>query len=1490
MPATDHLEFVDEKPDRPSGPAAPPAFPELRSQAAELAHNLSWLPKIRSSSFFGDRALFLNQRMGIVLRRLNAPASHVAMSEELQTLRGNRILLSGELQRFGGGPRPASGIPHVQTPGGEVVPRVFGLAKGLLVSTNYQYSEAAFTAYVEAFQQSTVLEMQELWLLGSAVKLILLEEITARAARVFEGIAGSEIEICLRSLREVGQTSWKDVVEPLILFDQVLRKDPAAVYADMDFETRNLYRTEVVDIAQHSDFSEHEVAEAALSLAKDAHRQSYENPREAKRYSHIGYYLVSDGVETLYQRVGFRPPFGQRVRSFLKRHPDEFYMPAVASLTLAIVSTIILFLTDPGSSPLLILLAMVALLLPSSQSAVQVVNYLVTSLLKPQILPKLDFSHGIPKDCITLVAVPTLLLNENQVRHLVGELEVRFLGNHDPHLHFALVTDLPDSPAPAPEDNPLVDLCASLIGELNEKYADQEMGSFFFFHRHRIYNPREGVWMGWERKRGKLLDLNKLLRRQYDSFPVKIGDLSLLPQVRFVITLDSDTELPRGSAHRMIGTLAHPLNQAIIDPENNIVVAGYGILQPRVGVSVQSAARSRLAKIYSGETGLDIYTCAISDVYQDLYGEGTFAGKGIYDVDVLQQVLEGRFPRNALLSHDLIEGAYARAGLVSDIQIIEDYPSHYSAYNRRKHRWLRGDWQIVEWLGSEVNDEMGRRRHNPISLLSWWKILDNLRRSLVEPATFLLLVLGWLVLPGRPRWWTLATVCILFVPAWCRALFALVRAAAERSFGTARAAMRGLFAANVSVFLALTFLAHQMLLSIDAMIRTLVRRIVTQRRLLQWESAAEAELGKSRTLIDIYLDWTPALALAVGLLVWTVHRSALPAALPILVLWACSKLVTVWLNLSPHSPKAQISEKDRVFLRTAGLRTWRFFAEYSNAEHNYLIPDNIQGEPLHVAARLSTTNLGILLNARQVACSFGYLTAPEFVERTQQTLDTIAKLERYRGHLLNWYDTRTLEALRPRFVSSVDNGNLLASLWTLEQGCLELVRKPILQSSLAEGLLDHLRVLLEYRALPRKTFSAYEKAVKRGNWQWALDPASSTWGDISVQESDAGSAPDIQWFAEQARARLAGIQSTARTFAPWLLPEFAPVRGADTNRQWGNVALQQIPDFIDRFSRSLEVEILSERSQELKGLSQRLLELLPEARHSAVQLIQQLRGLAKNVRKLANEMDFRFLLHPQRKLLSIGFDVESRQLNAACYDLLASEARTAVFVATAKDDIPQETWFKLGRPHTLEHGRPVLMSWTGTMFEYLMPFIWLHSFPGTLLQRSRATAVRAQRAYTAARSIPWGISESACCTKDDGGNYNYMAFGLPQLALQKGEMNALVISPYSTFLALPVDPVESLKNLHEMNDLGWVGSYGFYESADYAHCRRRVFGKRFELVHCWMAHHQGMSLLSLANFLGDGMVQNWFHREPRVQATELLLQEKPVAYLRPHRENGTTAA
>ncbi|HKC70684.1 MAG TPA: hypothetical protein VKB60_03630, partial [Terriglobales bacterium] len=1039
------------------------------------------------------------------------------------------------------------------------------------------------------------------------------------------------------------------------------------------------------------------------------------------------------GSSLLKERVSFRPNAVERLRAFLRRHPDACYLGGIQVVTLAIMLAVLLGVIGPVGSPALVLLAMLTLFLPSSQAAVEMMNYLVTAVLPAQVLPKLDFSEaGIPNDCVTLVAVPALLLNERQVRKLVEDLEIRYLGNRDSNLHFALVTDLRDSAEEAPEDDPLVRLCAGLIAKLNEKYSGQSTGSFLLLHRHRVYDEREGVWMGWERKRGKLQDLNKLLRGQYDSFPVKVGTTAILPQVRFVITLDADTELPRGTAQRMVGALAHPLNRAIVDSRRNIVVSGYGILQPRVGVSVHSAARSRLANIYSGQTGLDIYTHAVSDVYQDLYGEAIFAGKGIYEVDTLHQVLDGRFPCNSLLSHDLIEGAYARAGLASDIELIDDYPSHYSAYNRRKHRWLRGDWQVAGWLFSRVPDQTGARVLNPISLISRWKILDNLRRSLVEPATFLLLLLGWLLLPGRAAHWTVAALAILFFPAWLECALNLVRALKNQRMEPARNALSGFVTQNVSLFLNLTFLAHQTLLSLDAIIRALVRRMVTGKRLLEWETAAEAELGgHRRTPVDVYLDWTSALAFVVAVGVTFVHPRALLAAFPILALWASSKQVSKWLNRPPRTCRCQVTPQDQLLLRRAALRTWRYFAEFSNEEHNWLVPDNVQETPAAVAARISPTNLGFLLNARQVACEFGYITVPEFALLTRRTLQTVRMLRRYRGHLLNWYDTRTLEPLAPLFVSCVDSGNLMASYWTLQQGCLERLHRPVLERNLAQGFLDHLLVLGDAGGVPRRIAAGLASVAHEEDWLERMLALPETIFDHLSQTEAGDNSGDAKWFAGEVGRRLMNLKETARFYAPWMLPEFACLRNDPALELSGKqVPLERTPQFIERLAERLRLAMEDEKTApERKALYQALLAVLPEARSRSLQLIRELEGVANQAARLAEEMDFRLLLNKRRKLLSVGFDVQSQELHSACYDLLATEARVAVFAAIAKEDIAQEAWFLLGRAHTLAYGRPVLISWTGTMFEYLMPGLWMRTYPNTLLERSRAAAVRSQQDY-----------------------------------------------------------------------------------------------------------------------------------------------------------------
>ncbi len=1485
MPQNTHLEIISAESERLRDPAHTIHDPRsLHRKAEALASELAWLPNPTISHVLADETAAVTRALKPILAQLDGPIPQSPISDDFRWLYDNSRLFYTELQNVNGLLRQQKKLPYVRDAHHHVLPRVLALGRSFLESVSYDFNEQEFTLFVDVFQKTSSLQLRELWALVSVLKLVLLEQVAQRGALVLRDPSdnSSAVGTCIRSLREIGQISWKDALDPLIEIDKILRQDPAGAYASMDFESRDLYRNKISNIADHSDFSEIEVAGKVLALAQDASKRNYADPRIALRESHVGFYLLDKGAPLIQRKVNFRPPFGQRIQSLLRRYPDEFFLLGIQMMSVAIMAAMVFYLTDPGSSIFVILFSMLALLLPCSQSAVQLMNQLITSLLPPEILPKLDFSGDIPDDCLTMVAVPSLLLNEKQVRGLVEDLEVRFLGNHDPNIHFALLTDLPDTREPAREDSPLIALCADLIHQLNAKYAAQGMGSFYMFHRHRVYNPRERAWMGWERKRGKLLDLNKLLRGQYDSFPVKVGELSLLPQIRYVITLDADTELPRGTARRMIGTLAHPLNQAVIDPEKNIVVTGYGILQPRVGVSVQSTTTSRLAAIYAGETGFDIYTRAVSDAYQDLYSEGSFTGKGIYEVDTVHRVLDQRFPRNALLSHDLIEGAYARAGLASDIEVIEDYPSHYSAYNRRKHRWLRGDWQIAGWLLPRVPEESADRVANPISLLSWWKILDNLRRSLVEPAMFMLLVAGWLLPVGQAWRWTIAAVCILFIPTWLQFAINLAKAVFFLNLTIARDAFSSFYNANVGLLFTLIFIAHQTMLSVDAVVRALIRRFVTRQHLLEWETAAEAELGHSgRTPVDVYLNWTPALALCLGLLVWAVRPHALQAALPILVLWASCKVVALWLNRSPFPPRNRASAKDVMFLRRCAMRTWRYFAELSTEEHNWLIPDNIQEQPEAVAFRVSPTNIGLLLNARQVACEFGYLTVPEFVSQTGQTMAAISRLKKHNGHLLNWYDTRTLEPLLPRFVSSVDSGNLLASLWTLQQGCLDRLRQPVLQPCLAEGLLDYLHALVANRILSRKVVRACQRQSDTDNWLQSILNLSNE--VLEKAHRDAASAKRVhaKWIANEALARLCSIRKAVDSFAPWLSPEFASLRGDETLnlKLMDTLCLEDLPEFIHELAERTDW-VRHSRGTERREIFERFHERLFAARSRIIGLIAELRKLATEAGRLADEMDFGFLLNKQRKLLSVGYDLETRRVHTACYDLLGTESRTAVFCAIAKEDIPQESWFLLGRAHTLDHGRPVLLSWTGTLFEYLMPSLWMRSYSNTLLERSRIAAVRAQQTYAANKGLPWGISESAYSKLDESGNYQYYAFGLQHLALRKREVKGVVISPYSTFLALDVEPGEAMRNLRVMENMGWFGSYGFYEAADFSVPRRKFWKKRYQLVGCWMAHHQGMSLLSLGNFLNKGVVQRWFHAERRVQATELLLHEKPVAHVR----------
>ncbi len=1467
----------------PTAPAIPSAgLPEkpsvsedeLRQAAIALSRQWEMVPPNSSKGGFSSRLARLKERLSQVLRTAKKTANLQELTPELELLESTRMLESALLV----GPDTTAtfaSLPHVRVePDGEL-PRAINLAEGYLSAAHGIWSPESLTVYVQQTQQRDALLLEEITVLPQALKLAQLEYIVDRAEEAFAAgplppIEQSPFSAILHSMRRLNQFEWRTVLEPLIAFNAILRQDPSQIFGRMEDETRHTYHLRVADLAKHADSSEVETAKVALHLANKAKRVSDPDPRRALRTMHIGYYLFAEGLPLLTQEIGYHPPPLERIRTILRRWNEDFYILGIFTLSVLLIVAIIAPLV-PHHAFWPVMFALLLALLPATQGGVDLVNNTVTALMQADSLPKIDFSEGVPDDAITLVVIPTLLLNPKQVQDLFDELEARYLSNQDPNIHFALLTDLPDTKArPLDEKtDPLAALAVQHVEALNAKYPRSRGGAFFLLHRYRVFNSRQGVWMGWERKRGKLLDLNKLLLNEYDSFPIKAGPIDALQHVRYVITLDSDTQLPRSTAARMSGTMAHPLNQAIIDPRLRIVTHGYGILQPRVGVSVSSASRSRLAALYSGETGFDIYTRAVSDVYQDLFGEGIFAGKGIYEVSILHQVLDRRFPRNSLLSHDLIEGSYARAGLVTDIEIIDDYPSHYSAHTRRKHRWVRGDWQIAQWLFGRVPDESGNMIANPISTISRFKILDNLRRSLVEPVTFLLFVLGWLALPGGALYWTIAGLVLLLLPVLVQLAFNLGRAALKLSFVGAREGFLAFGASFGFTVLNLTFLPHHMLLSLDAIVRSLSRRYVSGKHLLEWETAAQAESGKAkRTTVDRYLQLSPAIALAIAALLALTRFRSLLAAAPILLLWVAAPVVALWLNSSPTRDEGPLSADDTLFLERQALLIWRYFADFGSEANHWLIPDNVEEAGAHQVRKLSPTNLGMLFNARQAACEFGFLTLPEFARATLGTLETYDRLEKQRGHIYNWYDIETLQPIPPFIVSAVDSGNLAASLYTLHTGALDLLKRPLVNLTTLHSLQNLLGQ--QTPSATAATAGANPAAAIRHQLTSFLSPQAA---EPPTPSSDSSESPDTDWIAAEAHRRRAAFSAFLRTHVPWLLPEFAPVFALAPLNEPPD---RQIP--ILEASSDYAAQLIPRIAAAIVGLPEdspvaqaalALRALLPAAAQRLAQLRADLSRITDEAERHADAMEYGFLLVKARQLLSIGYDGATGELYSSCYDLLASEARIASFLAVAKGDIPQQSWFRLDRSHILVKGQPALLSWTGTMFEYMMPALWMRSFPNTLITRSLESAVRIQRDHV--KNIPWGISESGFAKMDPQGRYGYQAWGIPALALKYGAEDGPVISPYSTFLALSLLRRDAIANLRRMAQLGWLGDYGFYEAADYTE------GKIPILVRSWMAHHQGMCLLAVTNLLKNNAIQRWFHGTPRVRAAELLLHEKPLS-------------
>jgi len=1254
------------------------------------------------------------------------------------------------------------------------------------------------------------------------------------------------------SIHFVIAEDWPRFFEEVSLVEREFQKDPSRVYSQMDFHSRDAYRHQVEKIARRFKVSELAVARKVLSRSLRAHEQ------EENVSSHVGYDLIGPGRVELEREV--QQDFGEsrnlasKLRRLIRKKPVLYYFGSMLIGIGGLSAWALSYALQLTPLSLNYVFIVTALLVWASSLVIPLVNWIASVLFRPTFLPKLELRDGIPQELRTMVAVPTLLTSAGRVNELIGQIEVYYLANKDDNLHFALLGDFADASSEIVQgDEEIIAAATVAIENLNNKYGPSR---FYFFHRKRIYNASEGVWMGWERKRGKLVEFNCLLRQDGEtSYEVQIGELSNLSTFRYVITLDADTQLPQGTAKQLIGTLAHPLHAPKLSEDGKRVVQGYGILQPRVGVSILSAGASKFARIFSGRVGVDPYTTAVSDVYQDLFGEGIFTGKGIYDVSVFHQVTHKAFPENTILSHDLIEGLFARAGLVTDVELVDGYPASYLAYMRRQHRWVRGDWQLLPWL------------FKPIPFVSRWKIFDNLRRSLEAPAQLLLLMLAFtFTVPSRgPLLWV-GIICLSLI--WPMVLCMLSRLFVK---GTERGNLgQDILTLAIQFALQLVFLPYQALMMLDAILRSVYRQFVSHRHLLEWETAADTEKRLDVSIRTMFRTmWSVILFIMLAVLtIRYFFPTKLVPFVPLGLVWASSLWVAYRVSLPNKHEKEILSFSEQLVIRRFARKIWAFFEEFVCFEDNWLPPDNVQIDPPNgVAHRTSPTNIGLALLANLSARDFGYITLENTHERIEHTLHTLEGLEHWKGHLYNWYDTQSLIPLEPRFVSTVDSGNFVLYLLTLKSGLAEIIEdKPLFNLQFALGLKDTYNLLIE--AVGKDTYlelNDFELSLDHilsSDESWNLQSWMKLLSLWPAQILDHELSQEGVYWARRLDAMIRSFRQETEVFYPWV----SDSKHIETHTLLNSQLFRT--SSLRELAKCYE-DGLKEGggfSPELRGTIQLALKKIQDNILRSEQLQQRLEALAMAT-------DFCPLFDETRQLFSIGYHVAENVLDKSYYDLLASEARQASFVAIAKGDVPHSHWFKLGRSLTLAKGNRSLVSWSGTMFEFLMPLLVMRNYEGTLLDETYRSVVEVQRKYGLELGVPWGISESGFYAFDPQLNYQYKAFGVPGLGLKRGLIQDQVIAPYASFLALMVSPREALLNISTMEQRGFAGRYGLYEAADFTP-ERIPTGRAFMLIQSFMTHHQGMSFLAIDNVLHENIMPKRFHNEALIKSTELLLQER----------------
>ena len=1398
-------------------------------------------------------------------------------------------------------------LPTMALQGGLRVPRVFAIAWLYVAHTDSGVNEAGLSAVVKGFQSVSPLRIGELWALPSMLRYVLTENLRRLARRVQRArdlrrlanaladkvlitpddsgdittlephapqardsafatqllfrlrdgsrsasaalawlesqleAAGSDAEATtiaeharqssgnvttgniIRSLRRINDISWPDWFESVSRVDSLLRE--RTNFTLLDFSSRDRYRQAIEDLAKRSGSTEHDVAERAI--------ETMEASSAAGGMVDVGNLLVGPGREAFEKSIGYMPTGATRFSRFYRSLGWLGIVVPVLFFTGLLMIVAGMAFDSAGLRDAAIVLLMVSFLLPASEAAVGIFNTLVTLVLKPTHLVGYDYPEGVPDEARTLVVIPTLIGSRDDVEDAVHNLEVHYLANMGGELYFALLSDWPDSDVEeSSADRELLRLARREIAALNKRYPREGAARFHVLHRRRLYNSAEGCWMGWERKRGKLHELNALLRGDRDTTFLVEHMASLPKDVRYVMTVDSDTRMTRDAVRRLVGKMQHPLNHPVIDPATRRVDTGYGILQPRVTASLTSSDEASLFQsIFSVNRGMDPYVFAVSDVYQDLFSSGTFTGKGLYHIDAMEAALAGRIRENAVLSHDLLEGSYAGAGLATDVELVEDYPTRYTVDASRNHRWARGDWQLLPYI---------LRPGSGVPSVSRWKMFDNLRRTLVPLFWLVASVAGWTFLPlAQALQWQLGLIICLFFPATFSIIHQVLQRKSQASVrGHVRALFKDFLNATAQVVLRVTLIAHSAWSMGDAIVRTLYRMFVSRRLLLEWRTASQVAKASTNTIGGYYRSMVGAVVIGIAAAAIPFAAGSSGAWLGALfgLLWVLSPIVA-WFVSRPveTEERLEVAESDMVTLRQIARRTWHYFDTFVTPENNYLPPDNFQETPAPVVAeRTSPTNIGVYLLSVVSARDFGWISFSDTVDRLERTIATIEKMKRHRGHLYNWYESIGLNPMQPAYISAVDSGNLAGHLVAVAAACRNWAETPAV----------HLQ----------------------GDFRGMLDVAGILEASLQDMPDDRRSLRPLR---QRLLDRIAGLRRAVETIRSE--PETAAIR---------IINLTIMASDIRKLATSLNEEIGSDASRALSVWGTKLEETCRahiEDAHveegAVATLRHRLLAVGERARKFAFEMDFSFLLREERKLLSIGYRAEDGQLDEACYDLLASEARLTSLFGIAKGDLPTEHWFRLGRPVTEVALRGALVSWSGSMFEYLMPPLVMKEAPGGLLNQTSNLIIREQMSYARQNGVPWGISEAAFNARDREMNYQYTGFGVPSLGLKRGLADNLVIAPYASILAAQFRPADAVANLRELARLGALGAYGYHDAVDFTPERLRD-RQSYAVVRNYYAHHQGMSVVAIANAVFEGRMRDRFHSDPVIEAAELLLQEK----------------